>query len=193
MQLCGAHWAISQSTSSPPQLHLQALPACLLQGGMQFRCPLWLIDSFLVHKPGCVLYPCGACRSWAKLAVHPGTNGWAGFISLPYILLERPRTSFSNSFVTSDTDPPDRVGQVSCSPWPLPTLPHVVWLCFAFSGGGAAGADLFSSITLVIVVSELSERVLLDWKKERENICFSPCAGTGPGMSWMSEPTSCPL
>lgn len=64
--------------------------------------------------------------------------------------------------MTSVTYPLGRVGQVSCSPGLLRAWPYTVSLCFAFSGKGADGADLFSSITLMTVVSELSERGLLE-------------------------------
>lgn len=54
-----------------------------------------------------------------------------------------------------------------------------MFLCFAFSGIGADGANLFSSVQLMSVLSELLERGLLEWKggrrrEEREEICFSP-------------------
>lgn len=64
--------------------------------------------------------------------------------------------------MTSVTYPLGRVGRVSCSPRPLRAWPYTVLLCFAFSGRGADGADLFSSIALMTVVSELSERGLLE-------------------------------
>lgn len=99
--------------------------------------------------------------------------------------------------MTSVIYPLDRVGQVRCSPRSLPTLPYIVFLCFAFSGRGADGANLFSSVQLMSVLSELLERGLLEWKgggrERREKRFASLRPGTGMGMSWTAGLTSGPM
>lgn len=57
-------------------------------------------------------------------------------------------------------------------------------------GRGADGADLFSSVTPVVVPSELLER-LLDWKGGERKLYFS-LPWHGNGEKWTSEPPSCP-